>query len=79
MNTHSCQIIPFPDVRLWEMVAKKYVDYMISGDPRAAYYFLEYELSMYQLSKTPTALKNSIRREYKKRGFSAPLRFQNDS
>jgi len=78
MNTHTCQIIPFPDVRLWAMIAKKYVDYMVSGDPRAAYYFLEYELNMFKLSKIPAALKNFIRREYRKRGFAAPLTFQSD-
>ena len=78
MKTDTCQIIPFPDVRMWEMIAKKYVDYMVSGDPRAAFYFLEYELSLFKLSKTPTGLKNYIRREYKKRGCTSPVRFQSD-
>ncbi len=76
MNTPTCKIIPFPDVRLWAMVAEKYVDYMVSGDPRAASYFLEYELKMFKLSKAPVALKNFIRREFKKRGITAPASFQ---
>ncbi len=71
----SCKIIPFPDVGGWSRIAKNYVDYMTSGDPRAAFYYLEHELNSSGVSATPGGLKRAIEREYRKRGFLRPIGF----
>jgi len=34
----TAKIIQFPDVGLWSQIAKRYVDYMTLGDPRAAFF-----------------------------------------
>lgn len=71
----TCQILQFPAAGLWSRIARKYVDYMTQGDPRAAYYYMEYEIKVLQLSEVPSALQKTIEQEYKKRGFSRPPQF----
>jgi hypothetical protein len=69
------KVVPFPDPGRWTAIARKYVDNMTRGDPRAAFYYLDYELSVLKLSKAPPALNSAIDREYRRRGFRGPLRF----
>ena len=69
------QLIPFPARGRWAAMARKYVDHMTGGDPRAAFYYLEYELDALRLSKPPPALNSAIKKEYRRRGFRAPPSF----
>ncbi len=78
MNTTTCRVIRFPDVRLWSQVARKYVDYMLTGDPRAAFYYLDYELMVFRLSEMPPALRQAIDKEYQRRGITKPVLFHKD-
>lgn len=71
----TCRIIPFPNLSLWRRVAKKYVDYMSLGDPRAAFYYLDYEIDLLKLAEVPGVLQKAIDQEYLKRGFSRPPQF----
>lgn len=71
----TAKVIPFPDIGLWSVIAKKYVDNVVYGDPRAAFYYLEYQLDVLRLSKPPPALKIAIEKEYRRRGFRGPVRF----
>jgi hypothetical protein len=71
----TCKIIPFPEAKRWFEVARKYVDSITRGDPRAAFYYLEFELEALKLSKPPPALKIAIEKEYQRRGFRGPVRF----
>jgi hypothetical protein len=71
----TAQIIPFPDTKRWPAIARAYIDYLILGDPRAAFFYLEYQLAVLNLRELPTALKNEIEREYKRRGFRGPVYF----
>jgi hypothetical protein len=73
----AAKIIQFPDVGLWSQIAKRYVDYMTSGDPRAAFYYLDYKLNDLKLSAHSTALEKAIQAEFKRRGFSRPISFSN--
>lgn len=75
----SAQIIQFPPVGLWSRIAKRYVDYMTSGDPRAAFFYLEYKLDDLKLSGHTVGLKKAIEAEYKRRGFSRPISFSKES
>jgi hypothetical protein len=77
MRTQSktCQIIPFPDIRLWSRIAKRYVDYFVTSDPRAACYYLAGELDCRKLSRPPAGLKLAIIKEYRKRGFPGEILF----
>lgn len=74
-GANTCQIIQFPSLSLWLRIAKKYVDYMILGDPRAAFYYMDYEINLLKLSEVPSVLQKAIDQEYKKRGFSRPPHF----
>jgi hypothetical protein len=69
------KIVPFPGPERWAAIARGYVDHMTQGDPRAAFYYLEYELSGAGLSRPPPALAVAIEREYARRGFRGPVRF----
>jgi hypothetical protein len=69
------QVIPFPEPGRWSAIAAKYVDNMTRGDPRAAFYYLDYELAALKLSRPPPALQSAIDREYRRRGFRGPVRF----
>ncbi|QFY41359.1 hypothetical protein F6R98_00920 [Candidatus Methylospira mobilis] len=71
--SRPCQIIPFPDVRLWSRIAKRYVEYYVAGDPRAACYYLASELDCQKLSRSPAGLKQAIVKEYRKRGFPGEI------
>ena len=71
----GCRIFPFPETRRWSGIAQKFVDYALRGDPRAAYFYLEYELSQLKVSRLPTGLKKEIEKEFKKRGFSGQIPF----
>lgn len=71
----ACQIFSFPEARRWSCIAQKFVDYYLMGDPRAAYFYLEYELSLLKVSRLPAGLKEEIDKEYKKRGVSGQIRF----
>ena len=71
----DCQIIPFPEIRRWSREARKYVDYFVSGDPRAANFYLEYELRAMNVSRSPLGLQQAIDSEYRKRGFPGELLF----
>ncbi|MGX2038904.1 hypothetical protein ACWJKU_02055 [Methylocaldum sp. MU1018] len=77
MNTtrSTAQIIPFPDTKRWPAIAKTYIDNLTLGDPRAAFFYLEYQLIALELSEIPTALKREIEREYRRRGFQGPVYF----
>jgi hypothetical protein len=71
----SARIIPFPDPKRWSAIAKIYIDYLTLGDPRAAFFYLEYQLTALNLKEVPTVLKREIEREYRKRGFRGPVYF----
>lgn len=74
--TPSCQIFSFPEARRWPCIARKYVDYTLMGDPRAANFYLEYELALLNLSRMPAELKREIEKECNRRGFAGPIRFR---
>ncbi|HYE36363.1 hypothetical protein [Methylocaldum sp.] len=71
----TAQIIQFPDPRRWSMIARTYIDNLTLGDPRAAFFYLEYQLTALKLTGIPTVLKGEIEREYKRRGFQGPVYF----
>lgn len=73
--TETCKIIDFPSASLWLRIARKYVDHMVGGDPRAAFYYLDYQINLLKLSAVPSVLQKAIEQEYKKRGFSRPPQF----
>jgi hypothetical protein len=70
----TARIIPLPDGRCWSLIARKYVDHMLSEDPRAAFFYLEHQLDVLKLSKPPPALQAAVDQEYRKRGFRNPVR-----
>jgi len=71
----TAQIIPFPDPKRWPAIARIYIDYLTLGDPRAAFFYLEYQLTALNLREIPAGLKNEIEREYRRRGFRGPVYF----
>lgn len=74
METRStAKIIPFPDSRRWPTIARRYVDNMTLGDPRAAFFYLEHQLSALHLSRPPAALRTAVEKEFRKRGFRGPF------
>jgi hypothetical protein len=71
----TAQIIPFPDPKRWLAIARTYIDYLTMGDPRAAFFYLEYQLTTLNLREIPSVLKGEIEREYRRRGFRGPVYF----
>lgn len=71
-----CEVLLFPEARRWSCIARKYVDYSLTGDPRAANFYLEHELAMLKVSRLPADLKKEIDKEFKRRGFSGQIRFR---
>ncbi|NJD07262.1 MAG: hypothetical protein FIA97_12315 [Methylococcaceae bacterium] len=59
----SSNVISFPATGHWSRIAKKYVHYLLDGDPRAACCYLEYELSVLGVIFPPKDLQRAIQRE----------------
>jgi hypothetical protein len=71
----TTNVVPLPDAETWSLIAKKYLDYLLTGDPRAACYYLEHRLAVLKLSHPPKGLQQAIHEEQKRRGFTGQILF----
>lgn len=76
MQTTSIgSVVQLPAATLWSRVAAKYADYVLRGDPRAGCFYLEHQLSVLKLSRSPAALREAIKKEFGRRGIDGEPRF----